>query len=53
LSVDTPIKTWFIAKVGIGFGVLLAWIYGKLYKKLAQIEQLTAELQRDLTVSVQ
>ncbi|MCF6251532.1 MAG: ATP-binding protein [Methylococcaceae bacterium] len=53
LQGHTPIKTWFIAKVGIVFGVVLAWVYGKLHKKLAQIEQLTAELQRDLKASIQ
>ena len=53
LQGNTPIKTWFIAKVGIFFGITLAWVYGKLHKKLAQIEQLTAELQRDLKASIQ
>lgn len=48
LQGHTPVKTWFIAKVGIFFGLVMAWIYGKLHKKLAQIEQLSAELQRDL-----
>ena len=48
----TPIKTWFIAKVGIVFGIVLAWIYGKLHKKLSQIEQLSAELQRDLKATI-
>ncbi|MFW5444365.1 MAG: hypothetical protein ACKE51_08680 [Methylococcaceae bacterium] len=52
LQGHTPIKTWFIAKVGIVFGLILAWVYGKLHKKLAQIEQLTAELQRDLKASI-
>ncbi len=52
LQGHTPMKTWFIAKVGIVFGVVLAWVYGKLHKKLAQIEQLTAELQRDLKGSI-
>jgi len=52
LQGNTPIKTWFIAKVGIVFGVVLAWVYGKLHNKLAQIEQLTAELQRDLKGSI-
>jgi len=50
---QTPIKTWFIAKVGIVFGIVLAWVYGKLHTKLAQIEQLTAELQRDVKASIQ
>lgn len=53
LQGQTPIKTWFFAKVGIVFGIVLAWIYGKLHKKLSQIEQLTAELQRDLKGSIQ
>ena len=53
LQGHTPIKTWFIAKVGIVFGIVLAWIYGKLHKKLAQIEQLTEELQRDLKSTIQ
>ncbi len=52
LQGHTPVETWFLAKVGMGFGVILAWVYGKLHKKLAQIEQLTAELQRDLKGSI-
>ncbi len=53
LQGNTPIKTSFFAKVGMVFGIVLAWIYGKLHKKLAQIEQLTTELQRDLKSSIQ
>jgi len=53
LQGHTPIKTWFFAKVGIVFGVVLAWVYGKLHKKLSQIEQLSAELQRDLKPTIQ
>lgn len=52
LQGHTPIKTWFIAKVGIVFGVVLAWVYGRLHKKLSQIEQLSAELQRDLKATI-
>jgi len=53
LQGHTPIKTWFLAKVGIVFGLVLAWIYGQLHRKLAQIEQLTDELQRDLKSTIQ
>lgn len=53
LQGQTPVKTWFLAKVGIVFGVILAWVYGKLHKKLAQIEKLTDELQRDLKSTIQ
>lgn len=48
----TPEKTWFLAKVGIVFGIILAWVYGKLHYKLAQIQQLTDELQRDLKLMI-
>ncbi len=53
LQGQTPIKTWFLAKVGIVFGVFLAWVYGKLHSKLAQIERLKEELQRDLKSTIQ
>jgi len=53
LQGHTPIKTWFIAKVGIVFGIILAWVYRRLHIKLAQIEQLTEELQRDLKPTIQ
>jgi len=53
LQGNTPIKTWFIAKVGIVFGIILAWIYSKLHLKLAQIEHLSEELQRDLKSTIQ
>ncbi len=53
LQGKTPTKTSFFAKSGMVFGIILAWIYGKLHKKLAQIEQLTTELQRDLKSSIQ
>jgi len=53
LQGNTPVKTWFIAKVGIVFGIILAWIYRKLHIKLAQIEKLTEELQRDLKPTIQ
>jgi len=52
LGGNTPVKTWFIAKVGIVFGIILAWIYSKLHLKLARIEQLTEELQRDLSSTI-
>jgi len=53
LQGNTPIKTWFLAKVGMVFGFFLAWVYVRLHKKLAQIEQLTAELQRELKPTIQ
>jgi hypothetical protein len=53
LGGNTPTKTWFIAKVGIVFGLVLAWIYRRLHKKLSQIEQLTEELHRELIPTIQ
>lgn len=50
---NTPIKTWFLAKVGIVIGIVLAWVYGRLHKKLSQIEKLEEELQRDLKSTIQ
>ncbi len=52
LQGHTPEKTWFLAKVGIVFGVVLAWVYGKVHKNLAQIERLTVELERDLKATI-
>lgn len=50
---NTPVKTWFIAKIGIVFGLVLAWVYSRLHTKLAQIEKLTEELKRDLLSTIQ
>lgn len=52
LQGNTPVQTWFIAKIGIVFGITLAWVYSKLHKKLSQIEQLTEELKRDLIPTI-
>ena len=53
LQGETPKKTWFLARVGMVFGLILAWFYGKLHQRLQSIERLRAELSRDLKTTIQ
>ena len=49
---ETPEKTFFLAEVGIAFGLIIAWVYGALHKKLQQIERLSEELGKDLQSTI-
>lgn len=49
---ETPQKTLFLAEVGIALGLIIAWVYGALHKKLQQIEKLSEELGKDLKVTI-
>ncbi|MCK5662308.1 MAG: ATP-binding protein, partial [Thiotrichaceae bacterium] len=45
---DTPQKTLFLAQVGAFFGVIIAFIYEMLHRRLQRINRLSSELSVDL-----
>ncbi len=53
LQGKTPNKTVFYIEVGTVLGLLIAWGYGFLHKKLQRIEQLSEELDRDIVGTLQ
>ncbi len=53
LQGKTPEKTLFFAEVGMVLGILVAWGYGFLHRKLQRIEQLSEELDRDIQTIIQ
>jgi hypothetical protein len=49
---ETPEKTFFLAEVGMAFGLIIAWVYGALHERLNKIEQLSEELSKDLQATI-
>jgi len=45
---ETPQLTFFLAEVGMVFGLIIAGVYQALHKRLQKIEQLSNELGKDL-----
>ncbi len=48
LSGKTPEKTLFYAQVGVVIGLVVAWMYGFLHRRIQHIELLSDEIDKDL-----
>ncbi len=48
LSGKTPKKTYFYAQVGVVIGLVVAWMYGLIHRRIEHIEQLSDEIDKDL-----
>lgn len=53
LAGNTPKKTLFLAQVGAFFGVIIAFIYGLLHRRLQRINRLSTELSVNLQTLIQ
>ena len=53
LAGNTPKKTLFLAQVGAFFGVIIAFIYEMLHRRLQRINRLSSELSVDLHTLIQ
>ena len=53
LAGNTPQKTLFLAQVGAFFGLIIAFIYETLHRRLQRINRLSSELSVDLHTLIQ
>ena len=53
LAGNTPKKTLFLAQIGAFFGVIIAFIYEMLHRRLQRINRLSSEISVDLHTLIQ